>query len=78
MIRSQFINGVKLACLCYLSDGVAFVGSHFGDSQLILLLTAANSNNEYLELVYVIYSTFRHHFAVDSILLTIRFCLVFD
>lgn len=38
-------------CLCYLDNGVVFVGSGYGDNQLIKLLSTPTSNGEYVEIL---------------------------
>ena len=35
--------------MCYLNNGIVFVGSSFGDSQLLQLATAPNEQGEYLQ-----------------------------
>ena len=36
-------------CLCYLNEGLAFVGCVYGDSQLIKLKTEADNNGNHIE-----------------------------
>ena len=38
-------------CLCYLDNGVVFVGSCYGDSQLVKLLSTPDSNGEHVEVL---------------------------
>ena len=35
--------------MCYLNNGIVFVGSSFGDTQLLQLATAPNEQGEYLQ-----------------------------
>merc|ERR1719262_2825 len=39
----------QASCLCYLNNGIVFVGSSFGDTQLLQLATAPNEQGEYLQ-----------------------------
>ncbi|ORX91440.1 DNA damage-binding protein 1-like protein [Basidiobolus meristosporus CBS 931.73] len=39
------------SCIVYLDNGYTFVGSHFGDSQLVRLGTDPNENGDFLEIV---------------------------
>jgi DNA damage-binding protein 1 len=39
------------SCMAYLDNGVVFVGSYLGDSQLVKLTTAADENGSYIEVL---------------------------
>ena len=48
-IKIEFLGEVSIPeCLTYLDNGVVFVGSRFGDSQLVKLNVHADENNSYV------------------------------
>ena len=51
-IAVNFLGTTSISqCLCYLDDGVAFVGCAYGDSQLIKLKTEADANGSHVDIL---------------------------
>ena len=48
-IKIELLGEVSIPeCLTYLDNGVVFIGSRFGDSQLVKLNVTADENNSYV------------------------------
>ena len=46
----QRLGGTSIAaCLCYVDAGVVFIGSRYGDAQLVRLLEQPNDHDSFIE-----------------------------